>query len=74
MLLDKICPENTFHHPKQANFPIFCVVAKNNTAKPFLFRQISNPPFLHKKRNFFAIFEQNRQNPKFCLNIFTFLY
>lgn len=52
MLLDKICPENTFHRPKQAKFPIFCVVAKNNTAKPFLFRQISNPPFLRKKRNF----------------------
>ena len=61
MLLDKICLENTFHRPKQAKFPIFCVVAKNNTAKPFLFRQISNPPFLRKKRNFFAIFEQNRQ-------------
>lgn len=31
MLLDKICPENSFHRLKQAIFPIFCVVEKNNT-------------------------------------------
>ena len=74
MLLDKICPENSFHRLKQANFSIFCVVAKNNTEKRSFSSKLAIRHFRKKKRTFLAFFEQNRQNPKFCLNIFTFLY
>ena len=69
MLLDKICPENSFHRLKQANFSIFCVVEKNNTENSSFSSKLAICHF-RAKNAIFCAFRAESPKPKILFKYF----